>query len=144
MDESNSNQTNQIVISYSPKRFQPDSVQQLLKQTSWASQRSLDTIKLSLENSICFGAFLNNEQVAFARVVSDRCTFAYLCDVVVDEKFRGQGISKQLMNQIMSHPELKQFRLFLLATTNAHGLYAKYGFVSSPENRFMYILQEGI
>lgn len=144
MDKLSSNEIDPIVIVDGFTKLKLDAVERLLKQTSWARERTLETIQMSMQNSICFGAFCGSEQVAFARVVSDRCTFAYLCDVVVDEKFRGRGISKQLMNHIMNHHELKQFRLFLLATTNAHSLYARYGFVPSSENRFMYILHEGI
>jgi GNAT superfamily N-acetyltransferase len=95
-------------------------------------------------NSICFGVYLNGEQIGFARVVSDGCTFAYLCDVFVDENFRGVGVSKHLMSEIMKHPELQSYRRFTLATQNAHGLYAKFGFQNVPPDRFMEIRNDNV
>jgi GNAT superfamily N-acetyltransferase len=137
-------QSSQIVITDDSSQLSARSVQRLLQQTFWAKNRSSETIKKSLENSICFGAFCDGKQVGFARVVTDKCTFAYLCDVIVDEEFRGHGISKQMMNRVMSHADLRQFRLFLLATKDAHGLYTKYGFLPSREKTFMEILREGV
>ena len=82
----------------------------------------------SIKNSLCFGVYLEGQQVAFARVVSDRAVFAYLMDVFVVPEFRGQGISKALMQSILEHPDLQNLRVFLLATVDAHGLYRQFGF----------------
>ena len=81
-----------------------------------------------MKNSLCFGAYLNGRQVAFARVVSDRAVFAYLMDVFVLPEVRGRGISRALMRAILDHSELQNVRVFLLATRDAHGLYSKFGF----------------
>jgi predicted GNAT family N-acyltransferase len=125
-------------------KFAAEDVQRLLNTTFWAVDRTLQTVQTSLKNSLCFGIFYDAQLVAFARVVTDKCTFAYLCDVVVDEKYRGRGFSKLMMNQVMNHPDLQQFRRFLLATKDAHGLYAKYGFSSVDEKFFMQIINEGV
>jgi GNAT superfamily N-acetyltransferase len=92
----------------------------------------------AIANSLCFSAFIDGAQVGFARVVSDLATFAYLCDVFVLPPVRGRGVSKALMQAIHAHPDLQGLRRFLLATADAHGLYAQYGFVplTRPE-RFM-------
>jgi N-acetylglutamate synthase-like GNAT family acetyltransferase len=81
-----------------------------------------------LSGSLCFGALKNGATIGFARMVSDRATFAYLSDVFVDPVLRGTGISKALMTAVMRHPELQDLRLWVLATADAHGLYARFGF----------------
>lgn len=122
-----------------------------LKRSHWASQRTRETLIKSIENSLCFGVYLKTEnddgvprQIAFARVVTDSCTFAYLCDVFVDEEFRGRGISKKLMEEIMKHPDLQSYRRFTLATKDAHTLYTRYGFTDVEPGRFMEIKKDGI
>ena len=88
-----------------------------------------------------------SRQVGFARLVTDYATFAYLCDVFIDEEFRGKGLSKWMMECIMTNPDLSQLRRFTLATKDAHGLYVKFGFqpLSVEENRrFMSILKDGV
>jgi GNAT superfamily N-acetyltransferase len=84
---------------------------------------------------MCFGIYLGGEQVGFARVITDKATFAYLADVYVLEAHRGQGLSRRLVEQIQAHPELQGLRRFLLATADAHGLYAQFGFkpLSAPD-----------
>jgi GNAT superfamily N-acetyltransferase len=89
----------------------------------------------------------NKKQIAFARVVTDYSTYAYLCDVFVDENYRGRGLSKWMMERMMKNPDLATLRRFTLATKDAHGLYEKFGFrpLSAEENRrFMSILKDGI
>jgi ribosomal protein S18 acetylase RimI-like enzyme len=95
-------------------------------------------LEKAIAHSLCFSAFVDDRQVGFARVISDCATFAYLCDVFVLPEARGQRISKMLMDAIIAHPDLQGLRRFLLATADAHGLYARYGFVplTRPE-RFM-------
>ena len=77
-----------------------------------------------------FGIFAGEKQIGFARVVTDFATFAWIADVFVDEEFRGQGLSKWLMESMMSHPELQGLRRWVLATKDAHSLYSKFGFAS--------------
>lgn len=95
-------------------------------------------VERAAANSLCFSALLDGRQVGFARVVGDRATFAYLADVFVLPEVRGQGISKALMAAVMAHPDTQKLRRFMLATADAHGLYAQNGFgpLARPE-RFM-------
>jgi GNAT superfamily N-acetyltransferase len=103
----------------------------LSEQSSWAKGISFDLVQRSIGNSLCFGGFLGKEQIAFARVISDYATFANLVDVFVLPEHRGRGFSKVLMDAVFAHPQLQGLRRFTLATGDAHGLYAQYGF-SSP------------
>lgn len=114
-----------------PDSFDPAEVQRLLKQSYWASNRTLEVVAKCLEHSLCFG-FVNEEDgklMAFARVVTDHVLIAYLCDVIVDEPHRGKGLGKELMGRIMAHPDLVNLRHFLLATRDAHSLYSRFGFL---------------
>ncbi len=101
----------------------------------WARGVARDKVVKSLDNSLCFGGFIDDQQVAFARVVTDRTTFAYLCDVFVLDTHQGKGYSKALMEAIMAHPDLQGLRRFYLGTLDAHSLYAQYGFkpIARPE-----------
>jgi GNAT superfamily N-acetyltransferase len=103
-----------------------------LGEAYWSRLRTEDVIIKSLENSDCFTALQDGEMVGFARVVTDRATFAWLCDVYVDPEHRGTGISKVMMDEIMVRPEYETVR-WMLGTRDAHGLYEKYGFESSTE-----------
>lgn len=97
-------------------------------QSAWAAGIPLATVQKSIEHSLCFGGYLGSGQVAFARVISDRATYANLVDVFVVPEHRGQGYGKQLMAAVIAHPELQGLRRFTLATADAHGLYAQFGF----------------
>ncbi len=102
----------------------------LSEESAWAQGIPLETVRESLRHSLNFGGFLGPSQVAFARVVSDYTTFAYLMDVFVLAPHRGQGYSTQLVTAVMEHPRLQGLRRFMLATSTAHGLYARYGFTA--------------
>lgn len=104
-----------------------------LSRSYWAKNRPLRTTKKAIQNSVCFGLYLNKTQIGFARVVTDKATFAYLADVFVLEEFRGKGLSKWLMKVILGYDELKNLRRWFLATKDAHGLYEKFGFHSLKE-----------
>ena len=110
----------------------------LSTQAYWCPGIPRGVVERAAANSLCFSALLDGRQVGFARVLGDRATFAYLADVFVLPEHRGQGISKALMDTIMAHPELQKLRRFMLATSDAHALYAQYGFapVARPD-RFM-------
>lgn len=101
----------------------------------WARGIPAETVRRSIENSLCFGVYHGQRQVGFARVITDRATFAYLADVFVLPPYRGRGLSKWLMECIVGYPDLQGLRRWMLGTQDAHGLYAKYGFtaVKSPE-----------
>ncbi len=116
-------------ISTDKTRLQVPVIHEFLSQESyWARGRSIEQTKTAIENSICFGVYQGERQIGFARVVSDCATFAYLGDVFIIEEFRGQGVSKWLMETIISHPELQGLRRWVLATRDAHTLYEKFGF----------------
>jgi GNAT superfamily N-acetyltransferase len=100
----------------------------LSEQSSWAVGLPRATFERSLDNSLCFGVYLDGRQVAFARVISDFATFANLVDVFVLPQYRGQGYGKRLMKAVLEHPQLQGLRRFTLATGDAHGLYAQFGF----------------
>ena len=108
----------------------------LCDESYWARGIPRETVLRAVEGSVCFGIYLNAEQVGFARVITDLATFAYLCDVFVVEAHRGLGLSKWLMECTLRHPQLQGLRRWLLATHNAHSLYRRYGFkrVARPDN----------
>ena len=99
----------------------------------WSLGVPRDIVEQAIDGSICFSAFAGDPdsgapQVGFARVVTDKATFAWLCDVFVLPEHRGRGVAKELMDAVMSHPDLQGLRNVMLATRDAHGLYAKVGF----------------
>src|SRR5436189_6243798 len=100
----------------------------LSQEAYWAKSRTLEQTLTAIENSLCFGLYHGREQVGFARVVTDRATFAYIGDVYVLDGHRGRGLSKWLMQTIVEQPDMQNLRRWLLATKDAHGLYAQYGF----------------
>lgn len=99
----------------------------LSERAYWALGRSLSIVRLSIENSLCYGVYAGSKQAGFARVVTDTATFAWLCDVFILEEYRGRGLGKWLVECIVSNPELSKLRLFILATRDAHSLYRQYG-----------------
>lgn len=109
----------------------------LSEQSYWAQGRTLDAVRESIANSICFGAYHEGEQVGFARVVTDRVTHAWLADVFVDEAYRGQGCGKALVAAALTHPELEGISRWILATKDAHELYAQFGFTTVAADRYM-------
>lgn len=119
--------------------------QYLSKESYWAEGIPMSVLKKAVSNSMSFALFFKNEQIGFARVITDYSTFGYLADVFIIHEYRGQGLSRWLMDYISAHPELQGFRRWLLATRDAHGLYAKYGFtpLSKPE-RMMEITRPDI
>jgi GNAT superfamily N-acetyltransferase len=105
----------------------------LSEESSWARGIPLALVERAIDHSLCFGAYLEHgEQVAFARVVTDQATFAYLVDVFVLPAYRGRGYSKRLMAAVLEHSALQGLRRFMLATSSAHALYAQFGF-TPPE-----------
>lgn len=113
--------------------------------SSWAQGISFDLVRKSIEHSLCFGGYLGQAQVAFARVVSDFATFANLVDVFVLPAHRGRGYSKQVVEAVMAHPELQGLRRFTLATFDAHELYARFGFTPPHKpDTLMEIYKPGI
>lgn len=126
----------QYEISTDPQRLDITLIHNFLRNSYWAQDIPREIVERSIRHSLCFGVFHSGHQVAFARVISDFATFAYVGDVFVVPEYRGRGISKLLMNAIVSHPELQGLRRILLATRDAHGLYSQFGFqpLAQPEN----------
>lgn len=100
----------------------------LVEESYWAKDRSFEQTTTAIENSICFGLYHDEKLIGFARVVSDKATFAYIGDVFVVDEFRGRGLSKWLMEVIVEFPELQGLRRWVLATKDAHGLYSQFDF----------------
>ena len=116
-------------ISTEKRRLQIDVIDRFLAEESyWAAGRTPEQTRTAIENSICFGIYFEGQQVGFARVVSDRATFAYIGDVFIIEEFRGKGLANWLLQAIIDHPDLQGLRRWVLATRDAHSLYEKFGF----------------
>lgn len=126
-----------FTISTDPARLNIDTIHRYLAEESyWATNIPRETVEQAIANSLNFGVYApDGQQVAFARVITDRTTLAWLCDVFVLPAFRGQGISKQLMQAVWSHPDIAGVRRQMLATLDAHGLYRQFGFedLARPE-----------
>lgn len=100
----------------------------LSKESYWAQNRTMEQTLTAVENSQCFGLYRGKQQVGFARVITDRATFAYIGDVYVVDEHRGKGLSKWLMKVIIEQPDLQNLRRWVLATRDAHGLYQQFEF----------------
>ena len=118
-----------ILVSTDPARLDLAAIHEFLSGSSyWAKGIPREVMERSIRHSICFGAYDRGRQVGFARVISDRATFAYVADVFVLDSHRGRGIGGLIMAGITSHPELQDLRLWTLFTRDAHGLYRQHGF----------------
>jgi len=118
------------------RRLDLAAIHRFLSQESyWAKNRTLEQTLTAIENSLCFGVYRGRELVGFARVITDKATFAYIGDVYILEEHRGRGLSKWLMETILAQPDLQGLRRWILATHDAHGLYKQFGFdtVKFPE-----------
>jgi GNAT superfamily N-acetyltransferase len=122
----------EFIISSNKEKLQLEVIHCFLSNTYWAKDIPISLVKKSIENSLCFGVYHQNNQIGFARVVTDYTTFAYLADVFILEEYRGKGLSKHLMKFIIEFPELQNLRTWLLKTKDAHGLYKQFGF-NSPK-----------
>jgi N-acetylglutamate synthase-like GNAT family acetyltransferase len=117
-------------VTCDPDKQDLDVIHGFLNQSYWANGIPKETVRRSLQGSLCFALLHQGKQVGFARVISDFATVAYLGDVFVLQGYRGRGLSQWLMECVSSHPNLQGLRRWLLATSDAHGLYAKYGFTA--------------
>jgi GNAT superfamily N-acetyltransferase len=127
-------------ISTDPARLDRELIHRFLSEHAyWAKGRSREIVDRGIDHSMPFGLYdARGEQVGFARVVTDRCTFAWIADVFVMPEHRGQGLGKRLIAAIMDHPELRVMGRWFLGTADAHGLYSRYGFVPLERvERFM-------
>jgi GNAT superfamily N-acetyltransferase len=117
-------------ISDESERLQLEVIVDYLARAYWSNQRPRVVIEKSLRHSMCFGVYENQTQIGFARVVTDHATFAYLADVFILESHQGHGLGKWLVQTMLEHPEFQGLRRWILATRDAHGLYAQYGFTA--------------
>lgn len=119
----------EYTISTDKTRLDVNRIHRFLTSNSyWAQNRSLETVRTSIENSLCFGVFQGAELVGFARVITDCAIFAWLLDVYVEEAHRHQGVGKFLLKTVLAQPDLQNVKRWMLGTRDAHGLYEQYGF----------------
>lgn len=123
-----------LEISSDPKRLDLAAIHGFLKHSYWAKGRPRSVIEKSLKHSLNFGLYKGKRQIGFARVVTDYATFAWVCDVFIDDEFRGKGLGKWLMETMLAHPDLQNLKRWLLATKDAHDLYRRYGFKPLQES----------
>ena len=127
-------------ISTKNEKMDIELIHSFLNRSYWAEGISKEIIRRSVEGALCFGVFENARQVGFARMITDRATFAYLADVFIIEEYRGLGLSKWLMEFILAHPDLQGLRRMMLATRDAHELYKRFGFTPlNNVDRWMHI-----
>jgi GNAT superfamily N-acetyltransferase len=124
-----------ITVSTDKSKLDIPFIQNFLKDIYWAAGRTIEEVQITIDASFCFGIYLDEKQIGFARVVTDYVVFAYLMDVFIDEKHRGKGYSSLLIYAMMKEPQLQQVKIWRLATSDAHFLYEKFGFtpLAHPE-----------
>ncbi len=140
-----SGEGNELEISTDKARLDIDVIHGFLSQTYWAKNIPRALVEKAIAHSLCFGVYRAGKQIAFARVISDFATFAYLGDVMVLPHERGKGVSKALVRTILAHPELQGLRRFMLVTLDAQSLYTQFGFepIEHPE-RYLGILRQNL
>jgi GNAT superfamily N-acetyltransferase len=124
-----------ITVSTDKTKLNVPFIQNFLKDIYWATGRTIDEVQTTIDNSVCFGIYLNEVQIGFARVITDYVVFAYLMDVFITKEHRGNGYSSILISAMISEPVLKDIKIWRLATSDAHFLYEKFGFktLAHPE-----------
>ena len=132
--ESIENNFNNYTISTDKNKMDIDAIHDFLSNHSgWSDNIPIEKVQIAIDNSLNFGLFHQGNQIGFARVISDFATIAYLGDIYVLDKYRGQGLSKKLMYAVMNHPNLQGLRRWILLTSTADWLYEKYGFTKLPK-----------
>ncbi|MBC7601316.1 MAG: GNAT family N-acetyltransferase [Ramlibacter sp.] len=123
-------------------RIDVEAAHAFLATTYWSPGIPIEIVRRAIENSLCFAVIHEGAQVGFARVVTDRATFAYLADVYVLDAHRGKGLAHRMLEAMQQHPDLQGLRRMLLATRDAHALYAQFGFkpLAAPD-RMMEVLR---
>lgn len=136
---------NGFVFSDDPQKIDAIAVHHYLSnQSYWAPNIPLEVVQRSIENSLCFGIYKDTKQIGFARWITDKATFGYLADVYVDEIYRGQGLAKKLMSLMLFHKDLQDLRRYMLATQDAQGLYAQFGFkpIEHPDRLMAVVIKD--
>jgi GNAT superfamily N-acetyltransferase len=122
-----------FILTDDKSRIDMGALYAMLSGSYWANKRSIQIVEKSLDGSLCLSLFAESIQIGFVRVITDYAVFAWVCDVIVNEDYRGQGLGKWMMDCMLDHPDLQQTKMALV-TKDAHGLYEQYGFV---RNEFM-------
>lgn len=117
-----------ITISTDKSKLQIEMIHQFLSETYWAKGRTIDEVKKTIDHCLCFGMYLDTDQIGFARIATDYTVFAYLMDVFVLPEYRGKGYSKQLMKVINEEPQLQSCKVWMLKTSDVHKLYKQFGY----------------
>jgi len=125
----------EIIISDDKSKLDVELIHKFLTTSYWAKGRTIDEVKNSFEHSICFGVYKDGKQIGFARILTDYTVIAYLMDVFILEEFRGKGFSKLLLKRIFDDDKFKRVKKWMLATKDAHSLYAQFGFgkIKNPD-----------
>ena len=124
-----------ITVSTDKNKLNVPFIQNFLKDVYWAAGRTMEEVQKTIDSSFCFGIYLDDKQIGFCRVITDYVVFAYVMDVFIIEEHRGKGYSSILIKNMMNEPELKEVKIWRLATSDAHFLYKKFGFnaLATPE-----------
>jgi len=117
-----------MTISTDKSKLQIDVIYQFLTNSYWAKERTKKQVQTTIDTSLCFGVYVNEQQIGFGRVATDYAVFAYLMDIFILPTHKGKGYSKQLMEAIINAEELKECKTWMLKTSDAHGLYKQFGF----------------
>jgi len=132
----------EVEISFDASRIDFDKTSEVIKASYWGEGRTDEIHRRAFANSLCLGAYVDGEQVGFARVVTDYACFAYVADVIVWPDRRGLGIGKKLIQALLDHPELASVTGFSLRTSDAHSLYEKIGFEVSNDGMYMRLARQ--
>lgn len=124
-----------IAVSTDKNKLDVSFIQNFLKDIYWATDRTIDEVQITIDNSFCFGIYFNEKQIGFGRVITDYVVFAYIMDVFIDKGHRGKGYSTVLIEKMLTEPILKNVKIWRLTTSDAHFLYEKFGFtgLKNPE-----------
>lgn len=131
-----------FIITNDKEKINLEQLSELFKQTYWAKNISRENMMKIIGNSLCFSLLHNEKQIGFARVVTDYCMFAYLADVIIDEKYRGKKLGQWLISTVTEYPDLKEIRRISLMTKDAQNFYRKFGFENTDEpDKYMEIFR---
>lgn len=132
-----------ITVTTDKSKLDVSFIQHFLKDIYWAAGRTIEEVQITIDNSFCFGIFLNDKQIGFARVITDYVVFAYVMDVFIIEEHRGKRYSSILIERMINEPVLKDVKIWRLATSDAHFLYSKFGFTAlkTPEKMMEKVIQ---
>ncbi|MFM9989637.1 GNAT family N-acetyltransferase [Flavobacterium sp.] len=132
-----------ITVSTDKSKLNVPFIQNFLKDAYWAAGRTIEEVQKTIDSSFCFGIYLDDEQIGFCRVITDYVVFAYVMDVFITEEYRGKGYSSILIKNMMIESELKEVKIWRLATSDAHFLYKKFGFnaLATPEKMMEKIIK---